>query len=247
MDYKLEVCVDSIDSAITASEAGADRIELCYNLPEGGTTPGYGIIESAREKLDLVIHIMIRPRGGDFLYSEDEFEIMKKDIRISRELGADGIVMGILKSNGEIDYDRTAELIELAHPMKVTFSRAFDLCTDPLKSLEDIIKAGAARLLTSGQCDKAENGTILIRELVKQSGNRITIMTGSGISQLNIEKIAKETGAREFHLTGRKTIASKMIYRKEGIKMGGVPGEEYSRKVADPGELTAIIRILKNI
>jgi copper homeostasis protein len=247
MDYRLEVCVDSIDSAINAFEAGADRIELCYNLPEGGTTPGFGIIASVREKIDLPLQIMVRPRAGDFLYSKDEFEIMKKDIRTARELGVDGAVLGILKSNGEIDYDRTAELVELAHPLNVTFSRAFDLCSDPLKSLEDIIKSGAARLLTSGQADKAENGIRLICDLVTQSGSRFMIMPGSGISPLNIEMIAKGTGAREFHLTGRKTTGSKMIYRKEGISMGGIPGAEYSRKVADLEQLGEIIHILKSI
>ncbi len=164
MKFKLEICVDNIDSAITAQEAGADRVELCNNLPEGGTTPGLGTIRTVRANISIGLHVIIRPRGGDFLYSASDFEIMKRDIEICGENGVDGIVVGILLPDGNIDVERTARLIELSRPMSATFHRAFDLSCDPLKGLEDVISTGAHRLLTSGQRNKAEEGLQLIHQ-----------------------------------------------------------------------------------
>jgi len=249
MKFKLEICTDNIESAIVAQLAGAHRIELCNDLPEGGTTPGYGTIVSARNNLDIGIHVIIRPRGGDFLYSDSEYDIMKKDIDICSKCKVDGIVLGILRSDGSIDIERTAKLVEFAHPMPVTFHRAFDMCSDPFQGLEDVIEAGASRLLTSGQKDKAPEGADLIRQLIQQAKDRIIIMPGSGIDDSNIEKIARVTGAKEFHLTGRKIIDSKMIFRKQGISMGGgVAGvPEFSRMVADREKIKRIINILNLI
>jgi copper homeostasis protein len=229
--------------------AGAHRIELCNDLPEGGTTPGYGTIFSAGNNLDIGIHVIIRPRGGDFLYSDSEYDIMKKDIDICSKCKVDGIVLGILRSDGSIDIERTAKLVEFAHPMPVTFHRAFDMCSDPFQGLEDVIEAGASRLLTSGQKDTAPEGADLIRQLIQQAKDRIIIMPGSGIDDSNIEKIARVTGAKEFHLTGRKIIDSKMIFRKQGISMGGgVAGvPEFSRMVADREKIKRIINILNLI
>jgi copper homeostasis protein len=248
MKFQLEICTDNIESALDAQMAGANRIELCNDLPEGGTTPGYGTIVSARNNLDIGIHVIIRPRGGDFLYSDPEFDIMKSDIELCRKCRVDGIVLGILRSDGSIDIERTAKLVEFAYPMSVTFHRAFDMCSDPFQGLEDVIAAGASRLLTSGQKDKALEGAGMIGQLVKQAKDRIIIMPGSGINDSNIELIAKITGAKEFHLTGRKVTDSKMIFRKQGISMGSADGvPEFSRMVADPEKIKRIINILNLI
>lgn len=248
MKFKLEICVDTVESAIIAQESGADRVELCDNLYEGGTTPGPGTIASARNNLTIAINVIIRPRGGDFLYTDLEYDIMRRDIEYCGELGIDGVVLGILRSNGEIDIERTARLIELAQPMAATFHRAYDMCPDPVKGLEDVISTGADRLLTSGQKDKAGNGTALITELVRKAGKRIIIMPGSGINHLNIAAIAKATDATEFHTTARKTIESEMTFRQSAVSMGGIPGiPEYSRKVADPEMIRDIINTLNLI
>jgi copper homeostasis protein len=248
MKFKLEICVDSVESAINAQIAGADRVELCDNMLEGGTTPSYGTILSAIENLALGLHIIIRPRGGDFLYTDQEYDIMRRDIELCGEYGADGVVIGILRSDGTIDIERTAKLIELASPMSVTFHRAFDMCTDPIQGLNDIISTGASRVLTSGQKDKVPEGSELIRKLVKQAGSKIIIMPGSGLDETNIAEMARITGASEFHLTGRKVIDSDMTFRRDGIPMGGVPGiPEFSRKVADPQRIKKIIKILKMV
>lgn len=248
MNYKLEICCDSVESANLAMNAGADRIELCDNLPEGGTTPSYGSILAARDKLKIKLHVLIRPRNGDFLYSESEMDIMMKDIELCRRSGVDGIVTGILKADGSIDTRSTSELVKAAENMSFTFHRAFDMCSDPVKALEDVISTGANRLLTSGQQDKAVEGTGLISQLVKQAHNRITIMPGSGLDDRNIEQVAKQTGASEFHMTARKEIVSGMIFRREGIAMGGISGSsEYSRKVADPEKIRLIKLILDRI
>ena len=248
MKFSLEICVDNVESAIDAQNAGADRVELCNNLMEGGTTPGFGTISSARNNLTIGLHVIIRPRGGDFLYTDLEYDILRREIDKCGECGVDGIVLGILESSGGIDVERTGKLIELARPMSVTFHRAFDMCHEPEKGLEDVISAGADRLLTSGQKNKADEGTELIRKLIRQAKDRIIIMPGSGINELNIATVAKTTGAKEFHLTGRKVIESEMIFRRQNILSGGIPGiSEYSRKVADPQMIRSIINILKLI
>ncbi len=245
MKYLLEICVDSIESAINAQVAGADRIELCDNLLEGGTTPSYGTILSVKNNLDIAINVIIRPRGGDFLYSDDEFEIMRRDIEICGEAGVNGIVLGLLTTAGQIDTERTARLIEFASPMQVTFHRAFDMCRDPFRGLEDIIASGATRILTSGQKNKVNDGLGLVNELVKKAADRIIIMPGSGIDENNIKLIAQSTGAKEFHLTGRKIIESPMEFRMSGVSMGGHPDvQEFSRKVADVDKIRRIKKIL---
>lgn len=248
MNYKLEICCDTTESAISAMNAGADRIELCDNLPEGGTTPSYGSILAARDKLKIKLHVLIRPRNGDFLYTEPEMDIMMKDIELCRKTGVDGIVAGVLKRDGSIDIRRTSELVNAAGNMAFTFHRAFDLCVDAVKGLEDVIACGAGRLLTSGQQDKAVEGAGLISQLVTQAHNRITIMPGSGLDEQNIEQVAKQTGSSEFHMTARKEIVSSMFFRREGITMGGISGlSEYSRKVADTEKIKRIKLILDRL
>lgn len=248
MKFKIEICTDSVESAIEAQNAGADRIELCNNLPEGGTTPGLGLIRSARQNLSIGLHVIIRPRGGDFLYSSLEYDIMRREIDACRESGVDGVVIGILEPGGAIDIERTAKLIEFAKPLSVTFHRAFDMCIDPFKGLEAVIDSGADRLLTSGQRNSACEGTRLIKDLVEQAGDRIIIMPGSGINESNIVNIARVTRAKEFHFTGRKVIESGMIFRREDISMGAANGmPEYFRKVANPDLIRSIINNLKLI
>ena len=248
MQFKLEICADSVESAINAQMAGADRIELCENLAEGGTTPSFGTILSARNSLVINLNVIVRPRGSDFLYSDMEYDIMRRDIEVCGETGVDGIVIGILRADGTIDVERTANLVELARPMSVTFHRAFDMCADPEKALEDVISTGAERLLTSGQRNSAQDGVDLLKALVKLAGERIIIMPGGGINESNIASIARISDAKEFHMTGRSVIESEMSFRKPGISMGGISGfPEFSRKIADQQKIRNIIEILKLI
>lgn len=248
MDHKLEICVDSVESAIEAESAGADRIELCSNLLEGGTTPGYGLIASVRYNLSIGLHVIIRPRGGDFLYSDPDYDVMRRDIEMCGEFGVDGIVTGILLPGGNIDVERTARLIEFANPMTTTFHRAFDMCSDPVQGLEDVISTGAERLLTSGLKNHAQDGIELIRQLIIQAGERLIIMPGGGIDETNAALILTATKARELHLTARKTVDSEMIFRRNGISMGNVLGiPEFSRKIADGERIKKIKEILKMI
>ncbi len=232
--FVVEVCVAYLRSAIAAQEGGAQRIELCDNLYEGGTTPSFATIKLAREKLDIGINVMIRPRGSDFCYSDLEFEMMKEDIKVCKKLGADGVVFGILLPDGNIDLERMKILVELAKPMNITFHRAFDVTPDPFKSLEETIDLGIERILTAGQKNTVPEGLELIQQLVEVASNRIIIMPGSGINEFNIKEIHDFTGAREFHLTGRKSYPSKMEYRPEGIFFGGLPQiPEYEIKITN--------------
>jgi len=220
--FSIEVCVAHIQSALAAQEGGAQRVELCVTLYEGGTPPSYATIKLARQKLNIGLNIMIRPRGSDFCYSDVEFELMKEDIKICKDLGADGVVFGLLNPDGNIDLDRMKILIDLAKPMSVTFHRAFDVTADPFKALEEIIELGINRILTAGQKNTVPEGIDLIKQLVDVADDRIIIMPGSGISESNIQEIRDITGAKEFHLTGRKSYPSKMQYRPEGIYFGGL-------------------------
>lgn len=221
MDYKLEICANSVMSCVEAQKGGAYRVELCAAIPEGGTTPSYGEIAVAQELLDIKLNVIIRPRGGDFLYSGLEHKIMLKDIEICCKLGVDGIVIGCLTAEGDVDMQRCRELVAAAGEMDITFHRAFDKCRDPFISLEDIISLGCSRILTSGQQPKAEQGIGLLKKLVQQAGDRIIIMPGSGINENNIVKIARETGAVEFHLSAREAVESKMKFKNPAVSMGG--------------------------
>ncbi|HEY5393455.1 MAG TPA: copper homeostasis protein CutC [Hanamia sp.] len=212
MNFKLEIIGFNIESCITAQDAGANRIELCASPGEGGTTPSYAFIKTAREKLQIDLYAMVRPRGGDFLYSEEDFEIMKKDIAICKENGCNGIVTGILTKEGNVDKRRCQQLLELAYPLKATFHRAFDRVKDPLEALEDVINSGFERILTSGLKPKAIEGADLLSQLIKQATERIIIIPGSGINSKNIISIAEMTGAREFHSSASVSLKSKMEF-----------------------------------
>ena len=221
MSYLVEVCLDSVESAVAAAKGGADRVELCDNLFEGGTTPSAGSIKMARKLIDIGLQVIIRPRGGDFCYSEIEFETMKADIQMAKDLGADGVVIGILNPDGSVDKARNKELIDLARPMNVTFHRAFDMSRDPFEALEDIIEIGADRILTSGQEASVPEGLELIAELIEKAGERIIIMPGAGITERNLEKVLKVSKAKEIHIYTPRQEESRMEYRPDHIYMGG--------------------------
>ena len=217
----IEICVDSIESALAAEKAGAHRIELCDNLMAGGTTPSMGMLQVLRKHLRIDINFIIRPRSGDFCYSDFEFQVMKKDIEMAKAYGADGIVLGILKPNGEIDLERMKQIIEVSEPLKVTFHRAFDMTRDPLKSLDSLINLGIERILTSGQESNALKGIDLIKELVHRAGDRIIIMPGAGINDINVEEMVNKTGVREVHMSAKEKVESIMEYRNSRVAMGG--------------------------
>jgi copper homeostasis protein len=217
----LEICCANIASAQNAQAGGADRIELCDNLWEGGTTPSFGMLKVLRQELKIQIFVLIRPRGGDFLYSDTEFKVMLQDIYKAKELGADGIVSGILKADGTVDCDRTTALIEAASPLPFTFHRAFDCCRDLNEALEDIIFCGAKRILTSGGKNSVAEGFEPLKELNKQAAGRIIILPGGGINSQNIQSIKEKTGCSEFHLSAKKLSKSDMLYHKPGLFMNG--------------------------
>ncbi|MCX6286265.1 MAG: copper homeostasis protein CutC [Bacteroidetes bacterium] len=229
----LEACVNSAISAVAAQNGGADRIELCENMLEGGCTPSAGTILFARQKLHIPIMVMIRPRGADFLYTDDEFEVMKHDIQTAKELGANGVVFGILKSDSNIDVERMGMLTEFARPMQVTCHRAFDMTADPFKALDDLIILGINRLLTSGQSDSALLGAPLIRELIQYAAGRILIMPGHGIKEQNLSEAIKLTGASEFHMYLTRKTRSSMKFFREDVKMGKPDLSEYWHEVVD--------------
>lgn len=233
---KIEICANSVESAVKAQEGGAYRVELCAGIPEGGTTPSFGDIRMARQLLQMTkLNVIIRPRGGDFLYSQLELDIMLHDIKVARQLGADGVVFGCLTADGNVDVRAMKMLMNAVGDMSVTFHRAFDMCKNPQEALEQIISLGCNRILTSGQEPNAVKGIPLLKELVKQADGRIIIMPGCGVNPNNILQIAEETGASEFHFSGRSTYESSMIYRNPKVSMGGtVKIEEYEKDVTNP-------------
>ena len=243
-DMLIEACVTSVQSAINAREGGALRVELCDNLIEGGTTPGPGTIKLARERLSIGLFVMIRPRGGDFCYSDLEFEIMKEDILAAKKLGADGVVSGILLPDGHIDIERMGKLKELAGDMGFTCHRAFDMTADKFRALEELIDLDFDRILTSGGKNKAPEGKGLIRRLIDLANGRIVIMPGSGINEETIVEVRDHTGAKEFHVTGRSLYPGKMVFRNPDISMGDnkdVP--EYDQWITDPERIRQIVKL----
>jgi copper homeostasis protein len=208
----LEVAVFSIEAALSAMKAGADRIEFCENPSEGGTTPSYGSLKSIISLTNKPVFPIIRPRGGDFLYTQAEYEVMKADLLLVKELGYPGAVIGLLNEDGSIDIKRTSELVQLAAPMQITFHRAFDRCNDPFKGLEDIIITGCKRILTSGQVPNVGDALPLMKQLVEKAAGRIIILPGSGVRFNNCKQIIDTTGAIEIHSSARKAISSLMNY-----------------------------------
>ncbi|MCX6247875.1 MAG: copper homeostasis protein CutC [Bacteroidetes bacterium] len=242
----LEACVNSVVSAIEAQKGGADRVELCENMLEGGCTPSAGAIQSARQHIHIGLFVMIRPRGRDFNYNSIEFEIMKQDVRCAKELGADGVVFGILNPDGTIDKERMEQLVNLARPMGITCHRAFDMTRDAYEALNDLISLGIDRILTSGQSDSALLGAPLIRELIEKAHGRIILMPGHGIKENNLEQAIRETGADEFHLYLTKNVKTNMQFTREDVKMGKPELSEYDTSVVDWKRVAEARKIITN-
>jgi len=247
LNYKLEITVNSIDSAIISQDSGADRIELCDNFAEGGTTPSAGSIQLARKLLTIDLFVIIRPRGGDFLYNDIEFETMKQDILYAKDLGVDGVVFGVLKEDGTVDHGRNLELVNLAKPMQTTFHRAFDMTIDAFASMEDIIDLGFNRILTSGQKPTALGGAGLLADLVEKAGERIIIMPGSGIDEENISYLATRTKATEFHGSFKTKIQSEMKFKNEQAFMGKANSSEYEFDIADSNKIKNAVQIIEKL
>lgn len=229
----LEICAGSWDSVLAAKRGGAHRVELCSGLDEGGLTPSYGLIRKVCALDGIQKHVLIRPRGGDFLYSADEKDIILQDIEVARSLKADGVVVGALLADGAIDVDFLYQCVAAAKGMNVTFHRAFDLCANPFEALEQIISAGCNRLLTSGQASTALDGVKVLQQLVELAGERLAIMPGCGVTPANATSILMQSGAREIHASARTAKKSGMQYRHEGVGMGKPGSDEYMLKVTD--------------
>jgi copper homeostasis protein len=237
-ERKLEICCFDLSSAVIAQESGAHRVELCASPAEGGTTPALGTIRMARELLHIELYPIIRPRGGDFLFSDDEFRVMQQDVALCREAGCDGVVIGALRADGTIDKDRVARLVERAYPLGVTFHRAFDWAADPFHALEELIAIGCERILSSGQRPLAIDGAELLHELVDLADGRIIIMPGSGLRAANMAGLAQRTGATEFHSSARTRQASTMKYANVAM------AEDQSTVIADREEIKGMLAAL---
>jgi len=237
-----EICIDSVDGAIAADEAGANRVELCANLLEGGTTPSLGLMETTIARTKLPVQVMIRPRGGDFLYSDIEVEMMLRDIAAAKAARAGGVVFGCLSADGRIDAKLTERLITASRPLSVTFHRAFDVARDPAEALQTLIGLGIDRLLTSGQEPSVLEGAPLIRRLIELAAGRIIVMPGGGITARNVARIVQETGASEIHFAALSESPSSMTYRNPHVFMGGeLRPAEYARLVTTRAGITSIL------
>ena len=226
----VEICLTGIESALAAQAGWAHRIELCENLADGGTTPSFGMMALVREKLDIAVNVMIRPRGGDFCYSDAEFAVMRRNVQAAKQVGVDGVVFGILKPDGTIDMERCKLLVEEIRPLSITFHRAFDMTRDPFAALDNLLELGVDRLLTSGQQPTAMQGQDLICQLQKRAGNRIAIMAGSGINHDNAAKLITATGVREIHVGSCCTehVPSRMAFKNPHIAMSHDDLSEYA-------------------
>jgi copper homeostasis protein len=241
MSLLLEVIAFDIDSCQVIERAGGGRIELCANPAEGGTTVSYGMMKAARKAVDIPVFPIIRPRGGDFLYSNAEYDIIVQDVKSCKEIGMDGVVFGFLDAAGNIDKERTSRLVELAYPMEVTFHRAFDHSREPMQALEDIIVCGCNRILSSGTADVAGNGLVMLKKMVEAAADRIIILPGSGIRANNIAAIARETGLQEFHTSARKQLIPARSFNNKNIP------DSFGRWTVDEAGLSATLKILRNI
>ncbi|MDD3796318.1 MAG: copper homeostasis protein CutC [Lachnospiraceae bacterium] len=246
-EFTLEVCADSVESVLAAERGGASRIELCQNLVIGGTTPSPCLFREIRNYSDIRIHILIRPRYGDFCYSDYEFAMMQEEIQMFRELGAQGVVIGILKPNGTLNTDQLKTLMEKARGMSVTLHRAFDVCADPFEAMEQAIDLGFSTILTSGQKNNCLEGAGLLRQLVEQSRGRIQIQAGAGVDADAIETLYRQTGIRAYHLSGKTTLNSEMKYRKEGVSMGLPEIGEFEILRTDEEKVREARRVLEQL
>lgn len=246
--FTVEVAVDSLDSALLAARAGATRLELCSALSEGGLTPSFSLMQEVCSKVKIPVHVMVRPRRGDFLYSESEFHQMEIDIRHARMANASGVVFGCLLPDGSVDMKQLTKLIQLARPMKITFHRAFDMAAEPMIALEALILAGVNYLLTSGQCQVAEDGFELLRELIKRSAGRMKIIAGSGVNASNIALLAG-AGISHFHFTCSRIEKSKMTFLNPNLVSMGSKSQisEYEQTTFDHQKMAAVIQVLNTL
>lgn len=247
-NFTLEICVDRVESAINAEKGGATRLELCSNLIIGGTTPTKSLFEEVKRNVNIPINVLIRPRFGDFLYSEYEINMIKNDIEMFKELGANAVVIGVLTKDGEIDIENMKKLMEEAEGMSVTFHRAFDVCKDSIKAFQQLKELGVKTILTSGQEDSCLRGKELLKKLVEISnGNNPEILVGAGLNADNAEEIAKYTGAKAFHLSAKKIKESKMIYKKENVNMGSKEFSEFEILETDENAVREMYEILVRV
>ena len=240
----LEVCVDSVDSAVAAERGGATRVELCSNLFEGGITPSAGLISTIRHKISIGLHVMIRPRAGDFCYSADEFEVMQQDILTAKQLGANGVVFGILNTGGSVNIERTRKLVELARPLTVTFHRAFDMSADLFRALEDVIYTGANRILTSGGEPNAVEGLDALQRLVEAANGRIILMACGGVRDHNVHTILERSHVPEVHVGMVDSVPSPMRYQNKRVAIGSAQSREYARLVVLQENVEKLVKTL---
>ncbi|CCN46167.1 putative Cytoplasmic copper homeostasis protein cutC [Vibrio nigripulchritudo MADA3029] len=248
MDMEIEVSIGNIESLYSAIAGGATRIELCSALALGGITPSYGLMQQAGRISSIPVYAIIRPRQGDFFYSEDEIDIMMSDITCAKQAGLQGVVLGALTSTGHIHMQHARKLCDYAHQLKlgVTFHRAFDHCNNAEKGLEDIISLGCERVLTSGLASTARLGTNTLANLVQQAGDRISIMAGAGVNAGNAKDLAAKTRVKELHLSGKTTRPTKMMFTSEHSKMGANDIDDYQIPVTDKAAISEIVHLFKS-
>jgi copper homeostasis protein len=227
----LEICVDSVESAVASERGGADRVELCAGLPEGGTTPSAGMIAGVRKKIGIGLQVMIRPRGGDFCYNADEFSIMQRDILIAKQLGASGVVFGILNTDGHVDKDRMRQLLDIARPLQVTCHRAFDMARDMEQALDDLMEVGADRVLTSGGKKSAVDAMPTLKHLVQQAHGQISVMACGELSIANVKAVISYSNVTEVHAGLGTSVTSAMKFRNQKLEMGSLTNSEYQHVV----------------
>ncbi len=246
-NFTLEICADSVESVLAAKRGGATRIELCGNLVIGGTTPSPKLFEEIRKASDIRVHALIRPRFGDFCYSDYECSVIKEEVKMFRELGAEGVVIGVLNPDGSLNMKTMYGLMEEAGDMSVTLHRAFDVCRDPYEALDQAVSLGINTILTSGQKNSCVEGISLLKDLKEQSKGRISILAGAGISSSVIEKIYRETGITDYHMSGKVLLNSNMEYRKEGVSMGLPSLSEYEIYQTDEQKVREARIVLENL
>jgi copper homeostasis protein len=244
-ELKFEICIDSVVGASIAQQAGAHRVELCQALSVGGTTPSAAMIQHVRANCQLGLHVLLRPRGGDFCFNDEEWDIMARDVELAGEWGADGVVIGGLRDNGTVDVTRCARLIDLARPMAVTFHRAFDLCSDAHLALEELIDLGVDYVLTSGQAATAHEGRDLLRQLVDVATGRLTVLAGAGINEQNVGELVRHSGVQELHFSARSTCHVVKAVRQ--VNMGSDANADLVRDETDPGRVQAIMHAARSV
>ncbi len=247
MHYRIEISVDSVESAIAAEQGGAHRVELCSALREGGLTPSLGLIRAVRSRVSAQVYVLIRPRSGDFLYSDVEFQLMQDDIAIAKQAGIDGVVLGVLTAEGEVDVPRTKALVEAADPLPVTFHRAFDMVRSPRQALQDVIDCGASRILTSGGRPTAVEGREQLKELVQAAAERIGILAGGGVRPTNVGELAEWTGVSEFHSSMRRIENSAMMFRAPEMHLGEEQLDEYTRTVVLADDVRQLVHAVQSV